>query len=166
MIKINLLPYLEKKKKENVSRQLTIIVGLFAIFILALIWGYLHFSSQVASLESKVADSRQTLRALDEKIGDLEKFKKQKALLELKLDVISNLEETKARGGQVVIVATTGDKTVEKYSKNIIKIPDCQEVVQPILVTVALQLFAYYVAVARGTDVDQPRNLAKSVTVE
>lgn len=80
--------------------------------------------------------------------------------------VISNLEETKARGGQVVIVATTGDKTVEKYSKNIIKIPDCQEVVQPILVTVALQLFAYYVAVARGTDVDQPRNLAKSVTVE
>ena len=95
MIKINLLPYFEKKKKENVSRQLTIIVGLFAIFILALIWGYLHFSSQVASLESKVADSRQTLRALDEKIGDLEKFKKQKALLELKLDVISNLEENR-----------------------------------------------------------------------
>ncbi len=95
MIKINLLPYFEKKKKENVSRQLTIIVGLFAIFILALIWGYLHFSSQVASLESKVADSRQTLQALDEKIGDLEKFKKQKALLELKLDVISNLEENR-----------------------------------------------------------------------
>jgi Tfp pilus assembly protein PilN len=95
MIKINLLPYHEKQKKENVSRQITIIVGLFAIFILALIWVYLNFSSQVASLESRVAESRQTLQALNEKIGDLEKFKKQKALLELKLDVIGNLEENR-----------------------------------------------------------------------
>lgn len=95
MIKINLLPYHEKQKKENVSRQLTIIVGLFAIFILALIWAYLHFSSQVASLETRVADSRQTLQMLNAKIGDLEKFKKQKALLELKLDVINNLEENR-----------------------------------------------------------------------
>ncbi len=79
---------------------------------------------------------------------------------------ISNLEETKARGGQAVIVATEGDKIVQKYSQNIITIPDCHELVQPVVVTVALQLFAYYVAVARGTDVDQPRNLAKSVTVE
>ena len=66
MIKINLLPYHEKQKKENVSRQITIIVGLFAIFILALIWVYLNFSSQVASLESRVAESRQTLQALNE----------------------------------------------------------------------------------------------------
>lgn len=95
MIKINLLPYHEKQKKENVSRQITIIVGLFAIFILVLIWAYLHFSSQVASLESKVADSKETLKVLNEKIGDLEKFKKQKTLLELKLDVIGNLEENR-----------------------------------------------------------------------
>lgn len=79
---------------------------------------------------------------------------------------VSNLEETKARGGEMVIVATKGDKQLAKYSKNIIYIPDCPEIIQPLVANVALQLLAYYIAVARGTDVDQPRNLAKSVTVE
>lgn len=79
---------------------------------------------------------------------------------------ISNLEETKARGGKIVVVATQGDTEVLKHSKDIIWIPVCHEIVQPLIVNVALQLYAYYVAVARGTDVDQPRNLAKSVTVE
>lgn len=79
---------------------------------------------------------------------------------------VSNLEETRARGGKMVIVATKGDKQLPKYSKNIIYIPDCAEIIQPLVANVALQLLAYYIAVARGTDVDQPRNLAKSVTVE
>lgn len=79
---------------------------------------------------------------------------------------LSNLEETKARGGETVIVASEGDKEVTKHSTNIISIPVCDELIQPLVVNVALQLFAYFVAVERGTDVDQPRNLAKSVTVE
>lgn len=95
MIKINLLPYREKEKKENISRQITIIVGLFVLFILALVYTYIYFSSQVATLETKLADSKQTLKVLNEKIGNLEKFKKQKAELELKLGVIGTLEENR-----------------------------------------------------------------------
>lgn len=79
---------------------------------------------------------------------------------------VSNLEETRARGGKMVIVGTMGDKQLPKYTKNIIYIPECPEIIQPLVANVALQLLAYYIAVARGTDVDQPRNLAKSVTVE
>ncbi|MDP2855359.1 MAG: PilN domain-containing protein [Smithellaceae bacterium] len=95
MIKINLLPYREKEKKENLSRQITIIAGSFIIFILCLVWLQLHMASQIKGLEAKLADSRQILKVLNEKVGNLEKFKQQKAELELKLGVIGTLEENR-----------------------------------------------------------------------
>ena len=80
--------------------------------------------------------------------------------------VISNLEEIKARGGPVIAVISEGDKQVAAIADDVIIIPRTLEPFTPILATVALQLFAYHFAVARGCDVDKPRNLAKSVTVE
>ena len=95
MIKINLLPYHEREKKENLARQIMIIAGLFALFILCLVWLQLYMVFQVKDLEAKLADSRQTLKILDAKVGDLEKFKQQKAELELKIGVIGTLEENR-----------------------------------------------------------------------
>ena len=95
MIKINLLPYHEREKKENLARQIIIIAGLFVLFILCLIWLQLFMAFQVKHLETKLADSRQTLKILDAKVGDLEKFKQQKAELELKIGVIGTLEENR-----------------------------------------------------------------------
>ncbi len=80
--------------------------------------------------------------------------------------VISNIEEVKARGGQIIAVATEGDRHIERYSDHVIYVPDAAEPLQPLLSVVPLQLIAYHAAVARGLDVDKPRNLAKSVTVE
>ncbi len=80
--------------------------------------------------------------------------------------MVSNIQEIKARDGLVISVATEGDKHILAHSEDIIYIPECYEPYSPILVAVPLQLFSYYVAVNRGCDVDQPRNLAKSVTVE
>jgi len=79
---------------------------------------------------------------------------------------ISNLEEVKARHGKVIALATVGDKEISKDADDIIYIPKTLEMLTPILAVVPLQLFAYHVAVLRGRDVDKPRNLAKSVTVE
>ncbi len=78
----------------------------------------------------------------------------------------SNLEQIKARNGTLLVVATEGDEKVKNFSDNVIYIPDSSPYTQPLLANIPMQLFAYYVAVERGTDVDQPRNLAKSVTVE
>jgi len=78
----------------------------------------------------------------------------------------SNLEEIKARGGKIIVVATEGNNEVSRFADEAIFIPKTLEMLTPILATVPLQLFAYYVGVARGCDVDKPRNLAKSVTVE
>ncbi len=72
----------------------------------------------------------------------------------------------KARGGQVIAVATEGDQDVAKKADFALFVPDVEELLVPILSIIPLQLLAYYVAVLRGCDVDQPRNLAKSVTVE
>ncbi len=80
--------------------------------------------------------------------------------------IINNLEEVKARGGRVIAVSERGDKGVRKIADDILYIPKNNPILTPILLTVPLQLFAYHVAVLKGTDVDQPRNLAKSVTVE
>jgi glucosamine--fructose-6-phosphate aminotransferase (isomerizing) len=80
--------------------------------------------------------------------------------------VISNIEEAKTRGGTVIIIASESDKTVSNNGDNVIYVPDCDEFVSPILSVIPLQLLAYHVAVVLGCDVDQPRNLAKSVTVE
>jgi len=80
--------------------------------------------------------------------------------------VISNIEEVRARGGQVIAVATEGDTQIQRYSDHIIYIPHAPEPLQPLLSVVPLQLLAYHAACARGCNVDKPRNLAKSVTVE
>jgi glucosamine--fructose-6-phosphate aminotransferase (isomerizing) len=79
---------------------------------------------------------------------------------------LSNIQEVKAREGIVIAVATQGDKLVRKTADHVIEIPETNELLTPILEIVPLQLLAYHIAVRRGCDVDQPRNLAKSVTVE
>jgi glucosamine--fructose-6-phosphate aminotransferase (isomerizing) len=80
--------------------------------------------------------------------------------------IVSNMEEVRARGGKIISVTTEGDAHVRDMSAVNITIPACDEFVQPILTVVCAQLIAYHVADFKGTDVDQPRNLAKSVTVE
>jgi glutamine---fructose-6-phosphate transaminase (isomerizing) len=80
--------------------------------------------------------------------------------------VLSNLAEVKARDGSVIAVATVGDKTIAEHCHNVLWVPDAPALLQPLLTVMPLQMLAYEVALARGNDVDQPRNLAKSVTVE
>ena len=80
--------------------------------------------------------------------------------------LISNVMEGRARDARVIAVATEGDLAIEHYADDICWVPDTHETLSPVLAIIPLQLFAYHVALARGTDVDQPRNLAKSVTVE
>ena len=80
--------------------------------------------------------------------------------------VISNIEEVRARGGRIIAVATEGDTHIRRYSDHVVYIPDAPEPLQPLLSVVPLQLLAYHAAVLRGCNVDKPRNLAKSVTVE
>ncbi|HET7027671.1 MAG TPA: glutamine--fructose-6-phosphate transaminase (isomerizing) [Candidatus Limnocylindrales bacterium] len=80
--------------------------------------------------------------------------------------LISNVMEARARDARVLAVATEGDEQIERFADDVWWIPDIPESLSPILAVIPLQLFAYQMAVARGTDVDQPRNLAKSVTVE
>jgi glucosamine--fructose-6-phosphate aminotransferase (isomerizing) len=80
--------------------------------------------------------------------------------------VMSNIQEVKSRGGHVIAVATEGDEQIKKYAEDVLYIPDIPEPLSPLLAVVPLQLMAYHAAVIRGHDVDKPRNLAKSVTVE
>ena len=80
--------------------------------------------------------------------------------------VMSNLQEIKARGGPVIAVVCEGDTEALKLADDIIEIPAVEEFLQPIVTVIPLQLLAYHIAVARGCDIDKPRNLAKSVTVE
>ena len=80
--------------------------------------------------------------------------------------VLANLEEIKARGGPVIAIAGEGDKQVEALADDVIHVPVVQDFLQPIVTIIPLQLLAYHIALLRGCDVDKPRNLAKSVTVE
>jgi glucosamine--fructose-6-phosphate aminotransferase (isomerizing) len=80
--------------------------------------------------------------------------------------IIGNIEEVRARGGRVVAVATEGDGHIARYADHVLYVPDTLVPLQPMLTVVPLQLLAYHAAVARGCNVDKPRNLAKSVTVE
>lgn len=80
--------------------------------------------------------------------------------------ILNNIEEIKARGGNLIIIATKGNKEIKKLAKDIIYVPKTLDFVSPLLNIVPLQLLAYHLAVLRGCDVDKPRNLAKSVTVE
>jgi glucosamine--fructose-6-phosphate aminotransferase (isomerizing) len=80
--------------------------------------------------------------------------------------VISNLEEVRARRGPVIAIACEGDDKVAEIADDTIFVPDVEEYLQPLVTSVPLQLLAYHIAVLRGCNVDRPRNLAKSVTVE
>jgi len=80
--------------------------------------------------------------------------------------ILGNIEEVRARRGRIIAVATEGDTGISRYCDHVIYVPDCPVPLQPILTVVPLQLMAYHAAVARGCNVDKPRNLAKSVTVE
>jgi glucosamine--fructose-6-phosphate aminotransferase (isomerizing) len=80
--------------------------------------------------------------------------------------LISNVMEGRARDARVLMVATRGDEAIREFADDILWVPSTVEALDPVLAIIPLQLFAYHTAVARGTDVDQPRNLAKSVTVE
>jgi glutamine---fructose-6-phosphate transaminase (isomerizing) len=80
--------------------------------------------------------------------------------------VLSNIQEVKARGAEVIAVATEGDEQIASLADHVLYVPETPELLSPVLVTVPLQLLAYHIAKLRGCDVDQPRNLAKSVTVE
>jgi len=80
--------------------------------------------------------------------------------------VVSNIEEVKARNGVVVALASDGDEEIATRADHVIHVPRVSELLSPLLYTIPLQLLAYHVALLRGCDVDQPRNLAKSVTVE
>ncbi|MDA7906542.1 SIS domain-containing protein, partial [Mariniblastus sp.] len=80
--------------------------------------------------------------------------------------VMSNLEEIKARGGPVIAIAAEGDERIAEVADDVIYIPQTVEYLQPIVSAIPLQLLSYHIALLRGCDVDKPRNLAKSVTVE
>lgn len=80
--------------------------------------------------------------------------------------VLSNIQEIKARQGRVIALVSRGDDTISKIADEVIELPDVMECLEPLVATIPLQLLAYHVAVCKGKNVDQPRNLAKSVTVE
>ena len=85
---------------------------------------------------------------------------------ELYEKVVSNIQEIKARRARVIAIVSEGDETIKKMADATIELPKTLECLEPLLATIPLQLLAYYVAICKGKDVDQPRNLAKSVTVE
>src|SRR5690554_339105 len=80
--------------------------------------------------------------------------------------IVSNIQEIKSRSGKIIAVVTKGDVQVRELADHVIKIPETSDALSPIVTTIPLQLLSYYIAVLRGANVDQPRNLAKSVTVE
>jgi glucosamine--fructose-6-phosphate aminotransferase (isomerizing) len=80
--------------------------------------------------------------------------------------MLSQVEQAKARGGQVIALATDGDDLIASKADRVLWLPAAPPMLAPVLAVIPLQLLAYHIAVRRGTDVDQPRNLAKSVTVE
>ena len=80
--------------------------------------------------------------------------------------MVSNVQEVRARGGRIVVVTTEGNRDLTTVADHTVLVPETHELLTPLLTVVPLQLLAYHIAVLRGCDVDRPRNLAKSVTVE
>ena len=80
--------------------------------------------------------------------------------------IMSNVEQAKARGGVVIAIGPEGDRDLAGKVDHLIEVPETDEMLSPLINTIPMQLISYYLAVRRGCDVDQPRNLAKSVTVE
>ena len=85
---------------------------------------------------------------------------------DLRDKMMSNIEQVKAREGVVIALATEGDRELEDKADHVIYVPETSPLLAPILASIPLQAFSYHVALRRGCDVDQPRNLAKTVTVE
>ena len=84
----------------------------------------------------------------------------------LREKMLSNIEQVKTREGTVIAVGTEGDRELEEKADEVIFVPEISPLLAPVLTSIPLQMFGYHVAVRRGCDVDQPRNLAKTVTVE
>lgn len=80
--------------------------------------------------------------------------------------MLSNISEVKARGGEVVAIATEGDETIKRVADHVIYVPECPELLQPFMTLIPMQLLSYRTALVLGRDPDKPRNLAKTVTVE
>ena len=80
--------------------------------------------------------------------------------------ILSNVQEVKSRKGRIIAIVTKGDTQIKELADYVVEIPESIDSLSPLLTVVPLQLLSYYVAIAKGRDVDQPRNLAKSVTVE
>jgi glucosamine--fructose-6-phosphate aminotransferase (isomerizing) len=80
--------------------------------------------------------------------------------------VVSNIQEIKSRKGRIIAIVSEGDTTVKDLAEHVIEVPETLEALTPLLTTIPLQLLSYHIAVMLGKNVDQPRNLAKSVTVE
>ena len=80
--------------------------------------------------------------------------------------VVSNIQEIKSRSGKIIAIVTEGDTQVKEIADHVIEIPETEEAFTPLLTTIPLQLLSYHIAVMLGKNVDQPRNLAKAVTVE
>jgi glucosamine--fructose-6-phosphate aminotransferase (isomerizing) len=80
--------------------------------------------------------------------------------------IVSSMQEIKARKGQIIAITTEGTELPEGLANEVIYLPPCHDAVLPIVASIPVQLLSYYIAVERGCDVDKPRNLAKSVTVE
>ena len=80
--------------------------------------------------------------------------------------MISNIQEIHSRKGRIIAIATEGDTELKKVTREVVYVPHVDELFSPLVMILPLQLLAYHIAVKRGCDVDQPRNLAKSVTVE
>ena len=80
--------------------------------------------------------------------------------------IMNNISEVRSRGGRVIAIATEGDRRIGRVAEHVLYVPDTLEPLQPLLTVIPLQLIAYHTAVLRGCNVDKPRNLAKSVTVE
>ncbi len=85
---------------------------------------------------------------------------------ELRDKMMSNIEQVKAREGTVIALGSEGDDELAAKADHVIRVPEASPLLSPIFTAIPLQLFAYHIAVRRGCDVDQPRNLAKTVTVE
>jgi glucosamine--fructose-6-phosphate aminotransferase (isomerizing) len=85
---------------------------------------------------------------------------------DLRDKMMSNIEQVKAREGVVIALATEGDDEIEEKADHVVYVPETSPLLAPVLASIPLQAFAYHVALRRGCDVDQPRNLAKTVTVE
>ena len=80
--------------------------------------------------------------------------------------ILSNAQEVKSRGGRIISIVFDDDESISNISEHVIKVPKVNKYLSPIISVISLQLLSYHIAVMRGCDVDQPRNLAKSVTVE